>query len=486
MAKRLIYAMNNEINKPSKDEFSFVELLIKTFPEFSRSSFTEFNFSNPYWKNYFKTNKIELTISESFRRLFSILISYISNILSITFVCLFLKKKNNVPMSYKYFVYCNSCNFSQIDGSTLYYRYTGEVLNKSEATYVVSLLDKNETKWNSIIQIVNNKSKLDGYNNIYYLESDLSLNDIISLFIFPKYTIRLFILLSNNYSIIISLLITLEFILIDNSKMELKEKLVERLVNKSDCLLNIVLFYELVSGRSITKVLRDKGKRVHGLQHGSNGPLHKFRFAYSQEVLARCRPSCIPDCILVEGKEDYDLIKGVNLNTSIVGAARIKRFPKGEYIPNQTILILLDMHCWQEYMNEISKLIKRSDYGFIIRMHPSQKLSTKYKDFQIDHTKSLESSIKFNKPLAVLATDTGAVLEVINAGIPVFLFNNARTIMNSPLIHSIEDSSLFYDSNLRLDKFISNNKLSKELYKEIVQSKIYCIGRTATQNIFAC
>ena len=190
----------------------------------------------------------------------------------------------------------------------------------------------------------------------------------------------------------------------------------------------IIPIFELTNGRILTKTANNCAINTYGMQQGSLGLFHKWRFFYNIYFQYLLDHKNIPKNILLEGEIAKKWFDEFNiLNTQIIGAPRVvKKINNFKDSNSNTYLIVLDMHNNDIYLNLIEELIKKyDDKLFIIRPHPSKlNILKSYfskhetKNIKIDTNSDVNITLNLFNPSLILFSQSGYITEFMLSNWP--------------------------------------------------------------------
>jgi len=198
----------------------------------------------------------------------------------------------------------------------------------------------------------------------------------------------------------------------------------------------LVPIFELVEGRSVVRGGKRAGVKVIGVQHGAIGLAHRWRVVLPQGLMKRYGGDAYqPDIYAVEGKvaRDWLVEAGIEADrVKVVGAPRVTvDVPLVELEEqNRTLLVLGEYHRPQVLFDWCVKHILNAGYEVVLRPHPAHyQQAAVWLDEQREGVReqismsvlgdSLADDLLRHKPVCVLASVTGAMVEVALSGWPV-------------------------------------------------------------------
>jgi hypothetical protein len=198
----------------------------------------------------------------------------------------------------------------------------------------------------------------------------------------------------------------------------------------------LVPIFELVEGRSVVRAGKQAGAKVIGIQHGAIGLAHRWRVALPQGLMMRFGGQDYqPDCIAVEGQVACDWLLEAGLEpdrVDIVGAPRItaEMPPVDLDDMRKAILVLGEYHRPQVLFDWCAQHLLGLGYQIVVRPHPAHyRRSEKWlleQDQMVRQQihmnvpgESLADNLVRLKPVCVLSSVTGAMVEVALSGWPL-------------------------------------------------------------------
>jgi hypothetical protein len=422
------------------------------FPFLIHGNITELNFASPHWSNLhkgrYRINKGLLFKSIRFGEYIYYLLRYsvifLYNFTNEALTAIIVNKKVTDNIKTKILVFCDVKNCSVLD-DVFVYRHIGllDNSNNSNFIYVVSLLNKNETRFNSVFSCIKSYNRYKKFDNVIFLESYKNIKSIVLSYFWFKRIIQtkedfqkagFESLYPKFYS---------EYNLCDRPKHLSTLRSVTHLTVSLQFTKALVPIFELIYYRTIVSSLRKKGIFVYGLQDGSMGIWHLWRFVYSIAELNKNFSSSVPNKILVEGELMKDLYShfGVD-NASVIGAPRISSIShyKHNKRESNTVLVLLNLHAWEDlFFGAVSMANANSEYRFCIKAHPRssfsvKKMSVSYnsRNFEIVSGANLMSNLVKISPNLIFASETGALVELALGGWPcIIVKSKKRPILNA-------------------------------------------------------
>jgi len=223
--------------------------------------------------------------------------------------------------------------------------------------------------------------------------------------------------------------------------------------------------YELAEGRAVARAANQAGLKTLGLQHNSYSLGHRWRVITAMGVMAEisaCEEAALPDRITAEGplsrdwwsQTDFPLERIVE-----IGAPRItKLIPEPDLTKaSRNILVLGEYHRPQLLFDWcVDNLL---ELGFEITLRPHPTFYEKGHTWLHSQPESVRQIIQFSpqgmtleqdldrmQPLCILASITGASVDVAYSGWPVGIVISNWVVNNSPLA-AIGDSPLMMSND---------------------------------------
>lgn len=210
--------------------------------------------------------------------------------------------------------------------------------------------------------------------------------------------------------------------------------------------------YELAEGRAVARAANKAGLKTLGVQHNSYSLGHQWRVITAMGVMAgtsACQDPALPDRITAEGplsgewwsQTDYPLERVVE-----IGAPRIEQLiPEPDLTASsRNILVLGEYHRPQLLFDWCVDHMLELGYEITLRPHPTFYQKGKHwleaqpqKVRQVLRFSppglSLEQDLERLQPLCILASVTGAAVDVAFSGWPVGIVVSNWLANNSPL-----------------------------------------------------
>jgi len=228
----------------------------------------------------------------------------------------------------------------------------------------------------------------------------------------------------------------LSAVLVDWPKNRYLENCVENALKEKGAQSLLVPIFELVEGRSVVRAGKRAGAKVVGIQHGAIGLAHRWRVVLPQGLMKRHGgEEYQPDIIAVEGEvardwlieagieDDRVVVVGAPRVTSDVPLANLKEM-------SRTILVLGEYHRPEVLFDWCAKHLLNAGYEVVLRPHPAHY--KKAEEWLGEKDEEMRDSIRMSplggglaedllrlKPVCVLASVTGAMVEVALSGWPV-------------------------------------------------------------------
>lgn len=220
----------------------------------------------------------------------------------------------------------------------------------------------------------------------------------------------------------------------------------------------LVPIFELTEGRAVVLAARQRGVEVIGLQHGAAGPWGGWRLISATCALMHAGSCAVPHRIAVEGPLYEKLFRQAGFErVHVTGASRIRALPAG--VParlsdgRSVVLVLLDLHQWRVLTDwALHFAMREPKFQVVVRSHPKRRQQVmeycKRKgiassNFLLDSIPGLAEAVGHHAPHAIVAGETGGVIEFALVGWPCFLFISGSAQQMSPLawdcesIHSV-------------------------------------------------
>ena len=438
-------------------------------------------------KNYLL---ILLNLFKKYIFYFSLFLFNFINEFLLSFVIMF-RKKNKINIL-KRIIFCTFPNNWKNVNNNFVYRYTGNhFLNlDSDTKYFVSLLRCNQEKNHSFFKSINSIISINKNNSILIAESFSNPLDVINSYFFNSIT-KNKVFFKNNFLNKLNLGsfyndLKLRYYLIEKPKNLMINKQIYNLLSSSKNLKSAIIpLHQLYEQRVLIKNLKKhKIPNVVGIQQGSIGLCHIWRFIFSQSLLCLFNNEYFPTVILIEGlvvKKYFDKY-GIK-NYYIVGPQRINELPPKFTLGKKSnkILILLDMHNWKNLFNDLFYFIeKNKNVKFIIKPHPSRlnqvskylnKYFSLFKNLSLSYEISLNDTLIKNPNCIILANETGAVVELSRVGWPCFLISHQSYPSINPL--ALVNTKLYYSLDSledSLEKILSLNYSHLKEYTNLLKS----------------
>ena len=510
--------------------------------KFSESKITEMNFADDFWINFVQYKIIKniinfyhistlniisdnyftkLKILKAFDKLnifdnilyilikhlykykykFSFLKIYLSNFLKELIVFFLFKKKKNFKSSNIINTYITNWI---IDNDTSYYRLTGnlkeEIFNDNNLNYMTSILRSNKIT-HSKYKLISNFYKNFKYDDrILIIENYLKLKDIFYSYLNIKlFNDRYFKKLNEHFN---------DYLTIDLYKsinsyylVEIPKNLTFKRAYQNYFSINkkikkvIIPIFELTNGRILTKIANNCNIKTYGMQQGSLGLFHKWRFFYNIYFQYLLDHKNIPKNILLEGKIAKEWFNEFNiLNTEIIGAPRVvKKIVNFKKSHSNKYLIVLDMHNNDIYLNLIEELIKKyNDKLFIIRPHPSKlNILKSYfskhetKNIKIDTNSDVNITLNLFNPSLILFSQSGYITEFMLSNWPCAVLKiNGLPNYSPALIDKRLSNNIIFDTfSSNLNEFTSNINSVKNISKLTSKHHLNFIGNNSTEKL---
>ena len=225
--------------------------------------------------------------------------------------------------------------------------------------------------------------------------------------------------------------------LVDWPKNRYLEYCVANALGKKGTKSLLVPIFELVEGRSVVRAGKRAGSKVVGIQHGAIGLAHRWRVVLPQGLMKRHGGEDYqPDILAVEGEVARGWLAEAGIEDDsvvMIGAPRVT-----EDVPpvdldglRRTILVLGEYHRPQVLFDWCAKhLLDGGGYEVVLRPHPAhykkaeawlgeQEESVREQISMSVPGKSLAEDLMSLKPVCVLASVTGAMVEVALSGWPL-------------------------------------------------------------------
>lgn len=223
----------------------------------------------------------------------------------------------------------------------------------------------------------------------------------------------------------------------------------------------VVPIYELAEGRTVTRSANRLGLATIGLQHNAYSLGHRWRVIttiglMTGSVDASASPQ--PDMISVEGQIAQDWFQNSGYspdNVIVIGAPRVMQsmpFPDFSFA-SRSILVLGEYHRPKLLFDWCAQNLFDIDCDIVLRPHPtfyqqtidwlsSQSAQIKEMLRISPQGLSLEAELIDFQPLCILASVSGAAVDVASSGWPVGIISSNWLANNSPLA-AADDERLF-------------------------------------------
>jgi len=225
-------------------------------------------------------------------------------------------------------------------------------------------------------------------------------------------------------------------ILVDWPKNRYLETCVANALKEKGAESLLVPIFELVEGRSVVRAGKRAGVKVVGIQHGAIGLAHRWRVVLPQGLMKRHGgEEYQPDIIAVEGEVAQGWLKEAGIEdekVEVIGAPRVTAdVPLANLKEmSRTILVLGEYHRPEVLFDWCTKHLLNAGYEVVFRPHPTHyKKAEAWLGEQEDDVRehismsplgeSLAEDLMRLKPVCVLASVTGAMVEVALSGWPV-------------------------------------------------------------------
>ena len=458
---------------------------------------SEMNLSDFFWKNYVyylisilninkcyyledkKIKKLNNNLSifvkplitkKLFFKLYLIKILNFLNDLLITVFCYLFIKKKTVSKKTDLIIHPNS-NYKIINNS-LNFRY---ILNKNKFSsknkyYVLSLSRDNSDKVINFFKFLKDYNSLKNIKNLIILEAYSSIMSLFKSY-FPKFNNDL------SYQNI-----NLNLFKYDLGKnLFFKSMIYNFKLKNSHISSNYIIypFFEFIFGRIISEVFTSPKFKTISFQHGSLGLFHKWRFYNSINLISDNVTNLLPHSLIFEGSSTYNWYNKININKKILKPNRsllkINKY-KEDY---SKVMIMLDMHDWENLLNSLLTFVDSHKYILVIRPHPSRvETVRKYlkkknnTNIILDFEKNLKQSINLYKPILFLIGQSGVATELILNKLNVAIILNSNFQNYSPVLFFKNIKKFFFTKNFNVDlnNFIqvTNFKIyTNSLYSEV-------------------
>ena len=198
----------------------------------------------------------------------------------------------------------------------------------------------------------------------------------------------------------------------------------------------LVPIFELVEGRSVVRAGKRAGAKVVGIQHGAIGLAHRWRVVLPQGLMKRYGgEEYQPDILAVEGEAARDWLVEAGIKDDrvvMVGAPRVTAdVPLVDLKDvSRTILVLGEFHRPQVLFDWCVKHLLNANCEVVLRPHPAHY--RRAEEWLREKGVGIRNSISMSpvgddlaedllrlKPVCVLASVTGAMVEVALSGWPV-------------------------------------------------------------------
>jgi len=227
----------------------------------------------------------------------------------------------------------------------------------------------------------------------------------------------------------------------------------------------IVPIYELAEGRSVTRAANRLGLPTIGLQHNAYSLGHRWRVVTTVGLMAGSvdkNASPQPDMIAVEGQIAQDWFQESDYssdNVVVIGAPRVmRRVPSPDYsLTSKSILVLGEYHRPRLLLNWCVQNLFDIDNEIVLRPHPT--FYHKTLEWLSEQPESIRESVRISpqglsledelaelQPLCILASVSGAAVEVAFSGWPVGIISSNWLANNSPMA-AADDDRLFISND---------------------------------------
>lgn len=261
--------------------------------------------------------------------------------------------------------------------------------------------------------------------------------------------------------------------------------------------------FELAEGRAVALAARERGIEVIGLQHGAAGPYGSWRLLSAVRALKRADSCALPNSIAVEGPLYERIFRNAGFDhVHVTGAPRIRLLPERVEAPisdgGSVIFVLLDMHHWRVLTDwALYSAVREPKIRFVVRSHPRRYQEVlEYCDgkgvhninFTLDSFPRLAEAVSCHLPSAIVAAETGAVIEFALAGWPCFLFSSGIAQQMSPLSwysNTVRSVTWETDSIRNLVSLVNSpeSKLYVEKLRECAKQSVLHYGERADSDL---
>lgn len=177
----------------------------------------------------------------------------------------------------------------------------------------------------------------------------------------------------------------------------------------------ILPFFELLEGRAIFLAAWANKIKTIPLVHGTTCLNSKDRVLEGSTFFWKSEPATLPSQVLCESQIESIYFKSKKINAKKVGILRkFDLLPKIQETDN--ILVLLDLHFYENYLMEIDKLNSYTKSKITVRLHPkiSYKMIKHGKNCNFDFSESLYVCFKNIRPCEIWLGETGVLFQLKN------------------------------------------------------------------------
>lgn len=410
------------------------------------------------------------------------------------------------PAITTYAGYSRNWHFGQDE--TPRYRFTGGRLltqrylhgiDRYEETFLISVTRQNEQTLAAPLEVIRRIIRLRRYRNAVILESFTTCRDLVHAYVIGvlrKPKPFGFDFLGGN-RVKSSLMRILRWI--DKPVLTTTRLTAARAANLLQGENIVVPIFELSEARQVVVAFNRSGWRTFGLQHGHTGILHFPRFITSIQALRRACPSAVPGAILTEGNFIRLSFSRRGLRATSIGAPRINKnltvVHEHSARDESVTLVMLDMHSWRPVLRSLVMLARANpEMRFIARPHPSRIdlvrndiAQAAVPNLVCDKVGELHHSLRFNRPHAIYAGPTGAVVELWRSKYPCATFSVPGILPNVPaeflgrrhwLKRLMANLRQAYDAG-----YAALSSQDIEELSELAKEDIMTIGDPARQNL---
>jgi len=272
----------------------------------------------------------------------------------------------------------------------------------------------------------------------------------------------------------------------------------------------LVPIFELAEGRCVVRAGEQIGVHVVGLQHGAIGLAHRWRVVLPQGLMKRFGGQDYqPDVIAVEGPISRDWLLEAGLMSErikVVGAPRvIHEIPDANHDQlEKTILVLGEYHQPQVLFDWCTRHVLDLGFQVVLRPHPTHygkaetwfdQLGRQEKD-QIRMSlpgESLSENLLQMRPFCILASVTGAMVEVALSGWPLGVILSNWLPDYAPLTAVPEKSVFSSNDPVEVREWLARlwrDSVYRETYgqscRQVAQLHIAMTGDDAAAELASC